>query len=44
MWLVVRGRVVEQDVRKLGVRMIGTLQEARATVLPLPDPNAPAPK
>jgi integral membrane sensor domain MASE1 len=40
-WLVVRGRVVEQDVRKLGIRMIGTLQHARATVTPLPDPNAP---
>lgn len=40
-WLIVRGRVVEQDVRKLGVRMLGTLQEARATVTPLPDPNAP---
>ncbi len=39
-WLVVRGRVVEKDVRDLGIRMIGTLQEARATVLPLPDPNA----
>ncbi|MGA2052395.1 MAG: MASE1 domain-containing protein [Opitutales bacterium] len=39
-WLIVRGRVVEQDVRKLGVRMLGTLQEARATVTPLPDPNA----
>jgi PAS domain-containing protein len=38
-WLIVRGRVVEQDVRKLGVRMLGTLQEARATVTPLPDPN-----
>jgi integral membrane sensor domain MASE1 len=43
-WLVVRGRVVEQDVRKLGVRMIGTLQHARATVVPLPDPNATAKK
>ena len=41
-WLIVRGRVVEQDVRKLGVRMLGTLQEARATVTPLPDPNLPA--
>jgi PAS domain-containing protein len=39
-WLVVRGRVVEQDERNLGVRMIGTLQHARATVVPLPDPNA----
>ena len=38
-WLIVRGRVVEQDVRKLGIRMLGTLQEARATVTPLPDPN-----
>jgi PAS domain-containing protein len=41
-WLIVRGRVVEQDVRKLGIRMLGTLQEARATVTPLPDPNLPA--
>ena len=39
-WLVVRGRIVEKDTRNLGVRMIGTLQHARATVLPLPDPNA----
>jgi PAS domain-containing protein len=38
-WLIVRGRVVEQDERKLGVRMLGTLQEARATVTPLPDAN-----
>jgi integral membrane sensor domain MASE1 len=40
-WLVVRGRIVEKDSRNLGVRMIGTLQHARATVTPLPDPNKP---
>jgi integral membrane sensor domain MASE1 len=40
-WLVVRGRIVEKDARNLGVRMIGTLQHARATVTPLPDPNKP---
>ncbi len=40
-WLVVRGRVVEQDARNLGIRMIGTLQHLRATVQALPDPNAP---
>jgi PAS domain-containing protein len=39
-WLVVRGRIVEKDSRNLGVRMIGTLQHARATVTPLPDPNS----
>jgi len=43
-WLVVRGRIVEKDSRNLGVRMIGTLQHARATVTPLPDPNATASK
>jgi PAS domain-containing protein len=40
-WLVVRGRVVEQDSRNLGIRMIGTMQHLRATVQALPDPNAP---
>jgi PAS domain-containing protein len=43
-WLVVRGRIVEKDSRNLGVRMIGTLQHARATVTPLPDPNVGAAK
>lgn len=43
-WLVVRGRVVEQDARNLGIRMIGTLQHLRATVQALPDPNAPKSK
>jgi PAS domain-containing protein len=43
-WLVVRGRVVEQDSRNLGIRMIGTLQHLRATVQALPDPNAPVPR
>lgn len=42
-WLVVRGRVVEQDSRNLGIRMIGTLQHLRATVQALPDPNAAKP-
>jgi PAS domain-containing protein len=43
-WLVVRGRVVEQDSRNLGIRMIGTIQHLRATVQALPDPNAPTGK
>jgi PAS domain-containing protein len=42
-WLVVRGRVVEQDSRNLGIRMIGTAQHLRATVQELPDPNATPP-
>ncbi len=40
-WLVVRGRIVEKDSRKLGMRMIGTMQHLRATVQALPDPNLP---